>query len=390
MYTAMDAQHLQERLRLCQAQRVVIKIGTRVLAGKTGRPDARRIAGLVQGIAAVQKSGKEVVVVTSGAIGMGIDVLGWRTRPTSLPELQMAAAVGQARLMALYEKLFSQQKIAVGQVLLTHDDLRDRTRHLNARNTMLTLLRHRVLPIVNENDVVSVDEIKLGDNDVLASLTALLIDADTLVLLTTVNGFRATSGGRSKRVPYLEKITPQILSQAKGKGSNLSVGGMSTKLQAAQTAVRSGVLAVIADGRKAGVLSEIFAGADVGTLMGIGRDGAVVAESRKRWIAFFNRAKGTIVVDDGARNALERNGKSLLPIGVRDVKGTFVAGSLVNIQGLDGRVVARGLVDYSSQQIEKIRGKRSSEIAGILGRKDYDEVVHRDNMVMLNPVEGES
>lgn len=381
------------RALLPGAKRVVVKLGTRLLATETGRPEYRRINSLVRDIAALSHAGKEVVLVTSGAVGMGLEALGKKTRPKALPDLQMAAAIGQARLMAYYDKLFQREKLKVGQVLLTHDDLNNRIRHLNARNTMLNLLRHKIVPIVNENDVVAVDELnlKIGDNDTLAALVALLIDADVLVLLTSADGlYKKSDGGRKKRVPYLERVTREALALAKGKGSALSVGGMSTKLRAADTVANVGALTVIADGRKPKILEHIFEAEDTGTLIGGMPGAASLTSSRKQWLVFFTRAKGAVVVDDGAKDALQNKGRSLLPIGVKQVKGLFAAGSVINVQTASGKVIARGLTAYSSEHLEKIRGKKTSDIVQILGAKDYDEVIHRDNLVLMAAREEET
>ncbi|HPF99573.1 MAG TPA: glutamate 5-kinase [Kiritimatiellia bacterium] len=368
------------------ARRIVVKIGSRVLVQKTGRPDLTRIKSLVKDLAKLRKAGREIVVVSSGAIGCGVDALKLKTRPTSLPELQMAAAVGQTRLMSFYDKFFSAEKCRVGQVLLTHGDLSDRRRHLNARNTMMALLRNGIVPIVNENDVVAVDEIKFGDNDKLAALVALLIEADLLVLLTTVDGFQAPAGkgGRMRRVASLKNVTDEELQHAQGKGSHLSTGGMASKLQAANMVARVSAPVVIADGRKAGILSRVLRGEDTGTMiMADAASAQTMLAGRKRWIAFFQRAQGAIIVDDGARAAIETKGKSLLPIGIRNVEGSFAAGTVVNVRTVGGVLFACGVVDYSSDQIRKIMGHRTDELAGILGFKDYDEVIHRDNMVVL-------
>jgi glutamate 5-kinase len=315
----------EQRKALAKARRIVVKIGSRVLVQSSGRPDLRRIKGLVKDIAQLRKGGREVVVVSSGAIGTGMQALGMKTRPDALPELQMAAAVGQSRLMAHYDKLFSAERCRVGQVLLTHDDLKDRQRHLNARNTMMALLRNGIVPIVNENDVVSVDEIKFGDNDLLAALVALLIEADLLVLLTTVDGFRAPAGkGKTQRVSLLKGVTAEELKHAVGKGSDLSTGGMGSKLQAANMVAKVSAPVVIADGRKPKILSKILKGEDTGTLIAAEQGGAgAVLGGRKRWIAFFHKPQGTLVADDGARDAIEKKGRSLLPIGIREVEGHF-------------------------------------------------------------------
>ena len=382
---------IEQRKSLTQARTVVIKIGSRVLVGSNGKPNLRRIEGLVADVVALRKQGRQVVIVSSGAIGTGVHALGLSARPTNLPELQMAAAVGQTRLMTHYDKLFAAKKVRIGQVLLTHDDLKDRRRHLNARNTMMALLRNDIVPIVNENDVVAVDEIKFGDNDLLASLVALLIQADLLILLTTVDGFLVPDArGRSRRVSCLADVSDDILQHARGKGSNLSTGGMSSKLQAAATVARMGSSVVIADGRKTGVLRRLIAGDDTGTLLASPDDHTTGLTGRKRWIAFFHKAQGSLLVDQGAREALARKGKSLLPIGIRGVEGDFPAGTVVQIKTIDGPAFARGLTDYSSEEIRSIQGRKTSDIKTILGARDYEEVIHRDNMVLLDEIQGGS
>lgn len=376
---------VQQRKALGQAKRIVVKVGSRLLVQGGGRPDVRRMRDLVKDVARLRKEGREVVVVSSGAIGTGMQALGMKTRPATLPELQMAAAVGQSRLMANYDKLFAAERCRIGQVLLTHDDLKDRQRHLNARNTMMELLRHGIVPVVNENDVVAVEEIKFGDNDLLAALVALLIEADLLVLLTTVDGFRAPTGKRgSRRVPVLKGVTPEELKHAVGKGSEVSTGGMSSKLQAANMVAKVSAPVVIADGRKARIVSRILRGEDTGTLIAseAASAGALLG-GRKRWIAFFHKPQGALVVDEGAREAIEKKGRSLLPIGIREVEGHFPAGTVVNVRTVQGVLFACGVVDYSSNDIRKIKGHRTDEIANLLGSKDYDEVIHRDNMVVL-------
>ncbi|MBU0679018.1 MAG: glutamate 5-kinase [Verrucomicrobia bacterium] len=374
-----------ERQKLTEATRIVVKIGSRVLVQRNGRPDEARMRILVKQIAAL-KQGRQVVLVTSGAVGAGMEALGLKKRPVNLPDLQMAAAVGQSRLMTKYDRLFGAQRCRIGQVLLTHDGLRDRVRHLNARNTIMNLLRNGIVPIVNENDAVAVDEMKVGDNDVLASLVSLLIEADLLIMLSTADGLRERmASGRTRRVRYIEHVTRETLALAEGKGSDLSTGGMATKLAAARTASQVGTPVVIANGRKDDIITQIIAGDDVGTMIG----SFITASERrmrgrKRWIAFFHRAEGSLTIDEGAREALVTRGRSLLPIGIKEVQGDFGIGSVVNIKAEDGTQVARGLVEYSMDEISRIKGHKTSEIAGLLGRKDYDEVVHRDNMVLLS------
>ncbi len=373
------------RAALAKARRIVVKLGSRVLVQRTGRPDLRRLRGLVRDLARLRRAGREVVVVTSGAIGAGMQALGMSQRPARLPDLQMAAAVGQSRLMRRYDDLFAREHCLVGQVLLTHDDLKHRARHLNARHTMLAMLRAGVIPIVNENDVVAVDEIKFGDNDLLASLVVQLVQAELLILLTTTDGLRArVPGGRTRRVPGVAAVTSAVLGLAAGKGSALSTGGMASKLESARAAAQAGAAVVIADGRRAGILGAILAGADTGTLIPADAPaGPDALTGRKRWIAFFHRAQGTLLIDDGARRALEQGGKSLLAIGIRAVEGAFEAGAAVDIRALDRTLIARGLASYSGREIRVIQGRRSSAVAALLGAAAYGEVVHRDNLVLL-------
>lgn len=379
----------EQRQALVRAQRVVVKVGTRVLVQRSGRPDERRIGALVEQLAALRAAGRQVILVSSGAIGAGIEALRLPGRPHSVPELQMAAAVGQSRLMARYDRLFAERGCLVGQVLLTHDDLRHRQRHLNARNTMMALLRHGIVPVVNENDVVAVDEIKLGDNDQLAALVTMLVDASLLVLLSSTDGLRAPCGpssARTRRVPYLARVSEQELALAWGKGSPLSTGGMATKLAAAQAVVDVGASAVIADGRRGDTLQRLFRGEDVGTLIGTpattvdGRRRGLA--SKKRWIAFFQRPQGALLVDDGAARAILERGKSLLPIGLRAVEGSFAAGAMVTVKTLAGQAIARGLVEYTSAELAQIQGRRTAEIGTVLGARPTAEVIHRDNMVV--------
>ena len=376
------------RKNLPQAGRIVVKMGSRVLVESSGRPHLSRIARLVDELAALHQDGREVIVVSSGAVAAGMEALGMNRRPTTLPDLQMAAAVGQSRLMAQYDEFFSARGCIIGQVLLTHADLKDRARHLNARNTMMNLLRHRIVPVVNENDVVAVDEIKFGDNDMLAALVALLTQADLLILLTTVNGLRepTETAGRTRRVSYLARVHAAELPHVGGAGSALSTGGMASKLGSAQAAADGGIPVVIGDGRKPGTIPAILAGRDVGTLIGSPAARTARLRGRKKWIAFFHRAQGDLIIDDGARRAIVEQGRSLLPIGIRDLHGDFPKGALVNVRLADGTLVARGLTDFDSAALRVIRGCKTSEIARLLGSKDYEEVIHRDNMA-VSPTE---
>lgn len=348
--------------------RIVVKLGTGILTDSRKQPDPVQMGQLVAQIAAQRQAGKEVVLVSSGAVGAGMGALGHDKRPAGLAELQACAAVGQSRLMATYEQLFAAHGLAVAQILLTHDDLEHHERHLNARNTLITLLRHGVIPIINENDVVSVTELKFGDNDKLSALVASLLPADLLVILTSVDGVIENFGGvDSATIPLVERIDTRLEKMAGGTDSATAVGGMTSKIQAAKIVVRSGIPLVIASGRKAGTLARVLKGETEGTLF---VPQARRLQGRKRWIAFFHHPKGALFVDSGARKALRENGKSLLPPGIARCEGEFEAGEVVRICDLDGTEFARGIADFSSLEITRQELKRV-------------EVVHRDNLVVL-------
>jgi len=348
--------------------RIFVKLGTGVLTDSRKQPDLGQMEQLVSQLAGQRKAGKEVLVVSSGAVGAGMGALGHEKRPNDLAELQACAAIGQSRLMAIYEKLFGAFGMSVAQILLTHDDLQHHERHLNARNTLVTLLRHGVVPIINENDVISFTELKFGDNDKLSALVAALLPADLLVILTTVDGVIENFGKPNpKTIPTIEHIDSQVEKLAGGTDSATAVGGMASKIQAAKIAVRSGIPLVIASGKKNQVLARILAGEEEGTLF--------VAEpaklqGRKRWIAFFHHPKGALFVDEGAKTALRENGKSLLPPGVARCEGDFESGEVVRICDLNGTEFARGIAGFKSSEIK----------ARTLQRV---EVVHRDNLVIL-------
>lgn len=348
--------------------RLVVKVGTGILTDSRKQPDPVQMGQLVRQIAAQRQAGREVVLVTSGAVGAGMGVLGHARRPADLAELQACAAVGQSRLMATYEKLFAAHGLAVAQILLTHDDLEHHDRHLNARNSLVTLLRHGVVPIINENDVVSVTELKFGDNDKLSALVASLLPADLLVILTSVDGVIQDFGGADpKTLPLVERIDSIVENMAGGTDSATAVGGMASKIQAAKIVVRSGIPLVIASGRKTDSLARVVAGETEGTLF---VPHARRLQGRKRWIAFFHHPKGALFVDAGAKKALRENGKSLLPPGITRCEGEFAAGEVVRICDADGTEFARGIADFGSQEITRSQLKRV-------------EVVHRDNLVVL-------
>lgn len=357
-----------QRDDLKQVKRLVVKVGTGVVTDERKRPDPRQIGSLVDQLAAQHRAGREIVLVSSGAVGAGMGALAFDRRPAGLPELQACAAVGQSRLMGLYGDLFARHHITVAQVLLIHDDLRHHERHLNARNTLLALLDHRVLPIINENDAVSVTELKFGDNDRLAALVACLLPADLLVLLTTVDGlfqnFGQADGQIIRRVATIDRALEQF---AGGTHSVTAIGGMSTKVEAAKIATRAGIPLVIASGRKATALEAVLNGGEEGTLF---VPNPRKLRGRKRWIAFFHHPRGSLIVDEGARQALREQGKSLLPPGILRCDGAFEAGEIVRVCDADGTEFARGQAEFSADTIR----------AGQLKRV---EVIHRDNLVVL-------
>jgi glutamate 5-kinase len=369
--------------QLGRVRRLVVKVGSGLVTAPGTGPDPDRIAGLAAEIAGVSRN-REVVLVTSGAIVTGVARLGLTVRPRSIPDKQAAAAVGQSALMWQYEIAFKRHGLAVGQVLLTAQDIADRARYLNARNTLLTLLRLRVLPIVNENDTVAVEEIKVGDNDNLSALVASLIDADLLVLLTDVDGFYTEDPARhaaARKLDTVEAVTDDLVRRVWDHGGKGSVGGMATKLQAAQKAAAAGVPMIIANGHAAGVLRAAVEGEPVGTYF-VPKTDRLAA--RKRWIAFAVPPQGRLTVDAGALEALTQRGKSLLPSGVRAVEGDFAAGEVVAVLAeADGKEFARGLVNFDAVELRKLRGAKTREIEERLGYKSFDEVIHRDNLVIL-------
>ncbi len=372
----------EARRALVKARRIVVKVGSGLITAPGIGPDPDRIEQLAGDVAAVRRD-REVALVSSGAIATGVARLGLAERPRSIPEKQAAAAVGQSALMWQYEIAFKRHGIAVGQVLLTAQDIADRARYLNARNTLLALLGFGVVPIVNENDTVAVEEIKVGDNDNLSALVASLVEADLLVLLTDVDGLYTADPARDPRATRLdivETITDEILTMAGAHGDGLSVGGMATKLQAAQKAAASGVPMVIASGREPGVLARILSGEAVGTCF---LPKADRLRARKRWIAFAAPPQGWLVVDAGAARALTRQGRSLLPSGVTEVAGEFGAGEVVAVVDAEGREFARGLVNFDAAELRRIRGAKTQEIEARLGYTSVDEVIHRDNLVVL-------
>ena len=367
---------MSERAGLTGARRVVVKIGSRLLAeSPAGRP-----AAIADQVIALRRRGVEVVIVSSGAIALGVQRLKLPGRPDDLPGLQAAAAVGQSRLMQHWEHAFAVHETAIGQVLLTHDDLGDRRRFLSARLTLRALLDHAVVPIVNENDTVATEEIKFGDNDQLAALVCNLVSADALVILTDVEGVRDASG---VRMPIVRDIEREAAPVAGGSTSGVGSGGMASKVGSARIVTRTGVPAIVAPGREPDVIVRVLAGEDLGTLFTPPGPGGNVLSSRKHWIAFGAKPEGRLTVDDGAIRALREGGKSLLPAGIKAVDGDFELGDTVSVVSATGVEIARGLVAYPSGELRKISGLQSAAIEARLGYKSIDEAIHRDDLVIL-------
>jgi glutamate 5-kinase len=360
------------RAQLTLARRVVVKIGSRLLAeSPAGRP-----AAIADQIIELRQRNIEVIVVSSGAIALGVRRLRLPGRPHDLPGLQAAAAVGQSRLMQHWEHAFAVHDVAIGQVLLTHDDMGDRRRFLSARLTLRSLLDHGVVPIINENDTVATEEIKFGDNDQLAALVVNLVSADALIILTDVEGVRNAAG---VRIPIVHDIDREAAPSATGSTSGVGSGGMASKVGSARIVTRTGVPAIVAPGRDPGVLLRVLAGADIGTLF---VPGTGILSARKHWIAFGARPAGRLIIDDGAARALRDHGRSLLPAGLVSVEGEFELGDTVSILA-GGVELARGLAAYPAADLRKISGLQSAAIEARLGYKSIDEAIHRDDLVIL-------
>ncbi|MCX5781489.1 MAG: glutamate 5-kinase [Elusimicrobia bacterium] len=361
--------------------RIVVKIGTNTLTKKNGELDNEQITSFAKDTAKLVKVGHQVLIVTSGAIGAGMGKLGFKNRPSSLQEKQALAAVGQPLLMDIYQDAFSKLGLTIAQVLLTRHDFDDRKKYINARNTLNSLLKLGVIPIINENDTVAVEEINFGDNDTLSALVASGVSADWLFILTDVEGLYKGVPGKSELIHTVDAITPEIEKYASGvSGSGKGVGGMKTKISAANIATKTGVKTVIANGTEEMIIQKILDGEKRGTIFLPSKK----LEARKHWIAFGPKCKGKIIIDEGAAKALLKGGKSLLPSGVIGTEGTFSAGDTVSIIGHDKKEVARGMVNYSKDFIEKIKGKKSAEIQKMFSEAIFDEVIHRDNLVILD------
>jgi glutamate 5-kinase len=365
------------------ARRIVVKVGSSLVTAEGRGLDHAALSRWAEQIAALAGQGREVVLVSSGAIAEGIARLGWSKRPKAVNELQAAAAVGQMGLVQAYESIFRTHGLHAAQVLLTHEDLADRTRYLNARSTLRTLLELKVVPIINENDTVATDEIRLGDNDTLGALVTNLIEADCLIILTDQTGLYTADPRRDATATLVSQAhagDPELERMAGGAGSSVGTGGMLTKILAARRAARSGAHTVICSGREDQVLLRLAAGEAIGSQL-VARQAPLAA--RRQWLADHLQLRGGVVLDAGAVRALCDEGKSLLPVGVRAVTGEFERGEVVAVVDVDGREIARGLANYSASEARRIAGKPSSAIETTLGYVDEPELIHRDNLVVL-------
>lgn len=371
---------MSKRKLLKGCRRVVIKVGTSTLTHSNGQLNLRRIESLVREIADLHNQDIEVLVVSSGAIGVGANRMGYKKVPKTIPEKQALAAIGQGALLHLYEKLFAEYGKTVAQVLITRGDFDERLRYLNATNAFLAILSMKVIPIINENDTVVVEEIKFGDNDTLSALVAGVVDADLLLILSDVDGF-FSSDPRVDRsaalISEIEEITDDMDDHSHNRGSSFSSGGMHTKLKAARMCMAAGIPMVIANSSEENVIRRVVDGEQLGTLF-IPR--AERMHARKKWIAFGSVTQGAVAVDAGAEQALLQRGKSLLPSGVVQVQGEFERGAIITVLNQAGIEIARGVVNYSHDEIGQIAGKKTTEIEKILGSKDYDEIIHRNNL----------
>lgn len=369
---------------LTRARTVVVKVGSSLVTDEGRGLDSAGIAQWADQIARLMAMGKEVLLVSSGAVAEGMKRLGWKSRPHALHELQAAAAVGQMGLVQVYETCFRRHGLATAQILLTHEDLADRTRYLNARSTLRTLLALQAVPVINENDTVVTDEIKFGDNDTLAALVTNLVEADCLVLLTDQQGLYSADPRKNPEARLIREARAgdaALESMAGGAGSTIGRGGMLTKVRAAKRAARSGAHTIIAWGREPEVLVRLARGELIGTQLLADETDKLAA--RKKWLADHLQVAGRLTVDDGAARALTEGGRSLLPIGVRAVEGEFRRGEVVAVCDASGREIARGLVNYGAAETRRIMGHASQDIEGLLGYVDEAELIHRDSLVIL-------
>ncbi|MFA5142839.1 MAG: glutamate 5-kinase [Candidatus Omnitrophota bacterium] len=358
-------------------RRIVVKVGTKVITSRDRGLDADRVDGIAYQVEAVMARGIDVILVTSGAIGAGMQVLNMKKRPSDIASLQAAAAVGQYHMMYLYGEFLKKRQYNVGQILLTQEDFNDRKRYLNIKHTINALLKHKIIPVINENDTVATEEIKCGDNDRLSSLVADLCEADLLILLTDVDGLLDSGGKLVREVP---EVTAQVLKMGGRSHCDLGTGGMATKLEAAKNVTTAGIDCVIANGKEDHIITKIVDGKTVGTRFAGKGDKAL---ARKRWIAYSSRPKGTVSVDDGAVIALIEKNKSLLASGIVGVIGNFRAGDVISISDKKDREIAKGVTNYSTHELAKIKGLKTGAFKAVLGIKGPDEVIHKNNLVIL-------
>ncbi len=370
------------RKRLADARRVVIKIGSRALVNSKGKLDRRVFSSVSDGVAMLKRDAAEVAVVSSGSVLAGRSKLGLMHRELTMPQKQAAAAVGQNHLITEWARSLGRHGLMAGQILLTAEDLGDRSRYLNSRNTLEELFRLDVVPVINENDTVAVEEIRYGDNDHISTLIVGMMEADLLILLTDIDGFYAQDPSVDPQAEILVSVREsdsRLFDNAGPSKSGVGSGGMATKIEAARTVARRGVPTVIANGKRDGIIEDIIRGKEKGTLFV--PEGEMM-KSRQYWMAFAGEARGDVIIDEGAIKALEGRHTSLLSRGVTGVSGPFRKGDLVKVVSRDGTEVARGLTHYSHEDLEKIKGLKSSEIEGVLGQNLYDEIIHRDHMVL--------
>ncbi len=373
---------------VAQARRLVVKVGSSLVTDEGRGIDHAAVARWVQQIAGLHALGKDVILVSSGAIAEGMKRLGWTRRPREIPQLQAAAAVGQMGLAQAYETAFSARGRHCAQILLTHADLANRRRYLNARSTLLTLLSHHVVPVINENDTVVTDEIKVGDNDTLGALVTNLVEADALIILTDQSGLYSADPRREPQARLVRDARaddPALVDMAGGAGSAVGKGGMLTKVLAARRAAQSGAHTVIASGREPEVLLRLAAGQAIGSCL---RAGSGKLAARKQWMADHLQVAGRVTVDAGAARRLREGGASLLPVGVTEVAGEFERGDVIEVVDQQGREVARGLSNYAAAEARLIRGAPTARIESVLGFIEQPELIHRDNMVLRPPLRG--
>ncbi|HZK44128.1 MAG TPA: glutamate 5-kinase [Syntrophomonadaceae bacterium] len=369
-----------KRSEFKSCQRIVVKVGTSTLTHKNGQLNLHRIEHIVRELSDLHNEGKEVILVTSGAIGVGANRMGFKKIPETMPQKQALAAIGQGALLHMYEKFFAEYGKTVAQVLLTREDLDDRLRYLNATNALLAMFDMRVIPIINENDTVVVEEIKFGDNDTLSALVSTIIEADLLIILSDVDGLYDSDPRTNENAVLIEEvaeITDEMEDNSKTRGSSFSSGGMYTKLNAARISMTAGLPMLIVNSEIDDVIRRVINGENIGTLF---VPLELKINARKKWIAFGSMIHGHLTVDKGAEKALLNKGTSLLPSGVIGVDGDFERGTVVAVLNHQGSEIARGIVNYTAEEIRQIAGRQTSEIESLLGEKDYDEIIHRNNL----------